>query len=280
MLPPDGNKVLPEYALPPVVEVALAIEFEQPVKFRSPDLGRLADAWSGWPVVEERSVLPPMDPPGDDDDLLDDLLGALIGDDDPPPRLWLQNHAGDGVVQIQHDRLVVNWRKGDAGGLYPRYDAVREQLQDAWGRVTAVCTELDLDQPIPSLCEIQYVNHIASDYGWTAPKDTEVLMVPWRGLGTSKFFAANHLTQFRVHSHFPEDREGWLTIDCWTSHSSPSDPDDYSPVMSLNLTARGRAESGDFKSALDFFDVAHRWIVEGFTAITTSEAHKIWKRIQ
>ena len=80
--------------------------------------------------------------------------------------------------------------------------------------------------------------------------------------------------------HFPQDREGWLTIDCWTSHSPLDDSDDSSPPMFLKLTARGEAESADFNSALGFFDVAHRWIVEGFTEITTSEAHKIWRRLQ
>ena len=73
MLPPDGNEVLPEYAQPPVVEVALAIEFEQPVGLRSLHLGRLADAWGdGW-LPEERSLLPPMDPSSEDDDQLDSL---------------------------------------------------------------------------------------------------------------------------------------------------------------------------------------------------------------
>ena len=280
MLPPDGNEMLPEYAHPPVVEVALAIEFGQPVGLRSLHLGRLADAWGdGW-LPEERSLLPPMDPPSDDDEL-DSFLSALLGTADPPPRLWLQNHAGDRVVQIQHDRLVVNWRKSDTNGDYPRYDTVREQLQDAWRQLVTVCTtQLELDEPTPSLCEIQYVNHMASDYGWASPSDTARLMVPWRGLETSKFFAANHLSQFSVHCHFPQDREGWLTIDCWTSHSSLDDPDDYSPLMFLKLTARGEAEAADLNSALEFFDVAHRWIVEGFTRITTSEAHQIWKRLQ
>ena len=284
MLPSDGNKVLPEYAHPPVVEVALAIEFEQPVGFRSLDLGRLADAWvdgEAWPVAEERPLLPPMDPPSDDDDLLDSLLNALTGTAEPPPRLWLQNDAGDRVVQIQHDRLVVNWRKSDAHGDYPRYGTVREQLRDAWQQLVTVCTkQLGLDEPIPSLCEIQYVNHITSDYGWVSPNSTAQLMVPWHGLDTSDFFAANHLNQFSVHCHFPQDREGWLTIDCWTSHSPLDDSDDSSPPMFLKLTARGEAESADFNSALGFFDVAHRWIVEGFTEITTSEAHKIWRRLQ
>jgi uncharacterized protein (TIGR04255 family) len=280
MLPPDRDEVLPGYAHPPVVEVALAIEFEQPVGLRSLHLGRLADAWGDAWIPEERSLLSPMDALTDDEER-NSFLSALLGTADPPPRLWLQNDAGDRVVQIQHDRLVVNWRKSDTNGDYPRYDTVREQLEDAWRQLVTICTtHLELDEPAPSLCEIQYVNHMTSDYGWASPNDTARLMVPWRGLETTDFFDANHLSQFSVHCHFPQDREGWLTIDCWTSHSSLNDPDDNSPLMSLKLTARGEAESTDLSSALEFFDVAHRWIVQGFTRITTPEAHKIWKRLQ
>lgn len=271
---------LPEFERPPVVEVALAIEFEQPMRFQALDLARFRDAWADWPVVEERPVLPPMEESnGGEDALADDLLKALLREDEPPPRLWLQNDAEDRVVQIQHDRLVVNWHKSDAGGDYPRYGSVRDHLQDAWDRLNDVYVDLGSNESVvPSLCEMQYVNHIDSGYGWTSPQDTERLMVPWQGVEGSKFFADNHLTYFNVHTHFPEDREGWLAIRCWTSHYSPDGPDDPSPLMVLSLTARGRVESGNFQSALDFFDVAHRWVVEGFIEITTQEAHKIWKR--
>ncbi len=278
VLSSGGDNSLPAYGMPPVVEVALAVEFEQSIGFRSLDLGRLADAWGdGWPLVEERPTLPSME--SDDGDVLDSFLNALAGTAEPPDRLWMQNREGDQVVQLQHNRLVVNWRKGDAGDEYPRYGTVQKQLQDAWQRLLSTCKRLDLDVPVPSLCELQYVNHMDSVYGWNSSIDTAVLTVPWSGLGESEFFDADHLSQFSVHCHFPDDREGWLTIDCWTSHSSPSDLDGDSPLMVLKLTARGEAEPKDFKGALDFFDVAHRWIVEGFTHITTPEAHKIWKRL-
>ena len=261
---------LPEYDQPPVVEVALAVEFKQSVNFRALDLGRLADAWKDiLPHAEERPLLPRMGLPSED--LLDTLF-EIEETASNPPRLWLQNHSGDRVAQIQHDRLVVNWRKGDLGGEYPRYETIRESIQDSWRRLTTACSELGHDEPIPSLCEVQYVNQLGAEQGWNSPQDTENLIVPWSGIGDDEFLPHDHLSGFGLHCHFPEERDGWLTIDGWTSGDSET------KMMTLGLTSRGRALSEDLDSALSFMDTAHVWIVRGFTAVTTSEAHKIWRR--
>ena len=270
---------LPEYERPPVVEVALAIEFEQAVNFRTLDFGRLAAAWEdALPAADERPPLPRMDWP--DEDLVDDLLDALFDDEERvvPPRLWLQNDMGDQVVQIQRDRLVVNWRR-EGSGSYPRYKIVRERLQDAWRRLVHVCNDLHYDEPRPNLCEIQYINNIGVDEGWKSPQDTAKLMVPWQGVSDQSFIPSNHLCQFSLHCHFPEDREGWLNVDGWTT-SAPTDDSANAMRMVLNLTSRGHALSNDLESAIDFFDIAHVWIVQGFTAITSPEAHHLWGRRQ
>ena len=266
----DRHSPPPEYARPPVVEVALAIEFEQTVNFRALDLGRLAAAWADiLPQAEERPLLPRMGLPSED--LLDTLF-EIEETASNPPRLWLQNDTGDQVLQIQHDRLVVNWRKGHLGHPYPRYETIRETLRDAWQRWAAVCADLGHDEPKPFLCEIQYVNHLGTEQGWDSPQDTARLIVPWHGMGDNDILPSDHLSAFNLHCHFPEDREGWLSIDGWTADGSEN------RTMTLNLTSRGRALSEDLDSALEFLDVAHIWVVRGFTAVTTPEAHAIWRR--
>ncbi|MXW94837.1 MAG: TIGR04255 family protein [Acidimicrobiaceae bacterium] len=270
---------LPAYERPPVVEVALAIEFDQAIGFRALDLGNLAAAWAdSLPVADERPPLPRME--WLDDDLVDDLLDALFDDEErvAPPRLWLQSSAGDQVVQIQRDRIVVNWRK-EGSGDYPRYEIVRDRLQDAWRRLIQVCDDLNQDAPEPNLCEIQYINNIGIDEGWKSPQDTEKLITSWQGVDDNSYIPSKHLCQFSLHCHFPDDREGWLNIDGWTT-SAPTDDDADAMRMVLNLTSRGHALSNDLDSALDFFDMAHVWIIRGFTAITSPEAHDTWGRIQ
>lgn len=273
---------LPEYERPPVVEVALAIEFDEPVGFRSLDLGRIAAEWSDdLPLAEERPPLPRMGPPTED--LLDDLVDSLFELDssalEEPPRLWLQNEIGDQVVQIQRDRLVVNWRKEGAGN-YPRYGFVRDLLQDSWNRLTRICGVLSSEAPVPDLCEAQYINHIGAEQGWNSPRDTARLIVPWHGVEDSEFLPTTHLCGFNMHCHFSADQEGWLDIDGWTTSVMSADNEPTSERLILNLTSRGHALRNDFDSALVFFDVAHGWIVRGFTEVTSPLAHEIWGRTQ
>lgn len=264
------QSLLPEYDQPPVVEVALAVEFKQSVNFSALALGRLADAWEDiLPRAEERPLLPKMGLPAED--LLDTLF-EIEETASNPPRLWLQNDTGDHVAQIQHDRLVVNWRKGDLGGEYPRYETIRESMRDSWRRLTTACVELGHDEPIPFLCEVQYINHLGAEQGWNSAQDTARLIVPWRGMGDDDFLPQDYLNQFSLHCHFPKERDGWLTIDGWTSDHSET------KKMTMSLTSRGRALSENLDSALEFMDLAHVWIVRGFTAVTTQEAHKIWRR--
>jgi len=46
----------------------------------------------------------------------------------------------------------------------------------------------------------------------------------------------------------------------------------------LELKATGPSSSTDKKAMLDWFDLAHEWIVRGFTDLTAAEAHKLWER--
>ena len=49
-------------------------------------------------------------------------------------------------------------------------------------------------------------------------------------------------------------------------------------VLLLELKATGPSSSTDKKAMLDWFDLAHEWIVRGFTDLTAAEAHKLWER--
>lgn len=257
---------LPEYARPPVVEVALAVEFGHDLAFRALHTREIADAWVDVvPIVLERPHLPRMTVEDDGFGMLEQLLDA----EEWPPRLWMQNDTGEHVVQVQHNRLVVNWRKGDLNkGTYPRYKRVRPRLVEAWERLEGVCDDLKIGRPSPYLCEMQYLNRMRDEQGWRSPEDTAKLIAPWHGLGDSQFWPSSHMSSFGLHCHFPDEREGWLSVDGWAD----------SDELELQLTARGRALAEDLPSALGFFDVAHEWIVRGFTEVTTETAHKIWDR--
>jgi hypothetical protein len=55
--------------------------------------------------------------------------------------------------------------------------------------------------------------------------------------------------------------------------------EDKVPLFVLELTARGLGEPSSKNAFREWFDVAHEWIVRGFTDLTTLEVQKVfWER--
>ena len=54
--------------------------------------------------------------------------------------------------------------------------------------------------------------------------------------------------------------------------------EDKVPLLVLELKTRGIDESKKKEGIREWFDLAHEWIVRGFTDLTTPEIHKIWER--
>ena len=259
---------LPEYARPPVVEVALAVQLGGAIGYKAHHLAEIARRWEDeYPNVEERTPLPTMRFGSNRPDLTLD-----VSDEIETPRLWLQSATGDRVVQLQQDRIVVNWKRGTNDGTYPRYRSIRKALLDAWDKLRASINDLDLDMPQPSICEAQYINHLGSDQGWHSAEDTQRFIAPWNGTMSDDFLPTDPHGRMLLHFHLP-DKSGWLNIEGWTT-----DRDGGEKLFVLRLASRGRAASPDIDGALDFMDLAHEWIVRGFTSATTSDAHAKWGR--
>jgi hypothetical protein len=51
---------------------------------------------------------------------------------------------------------------------------------------------------------------------------------------------------------------------------------DAKEILQLNLTARGKPESSTLQHLLDWLDLGHEWIVNGFTDFTTKAMHDHW----
>ena len=104
---------LPKFDNPPVVEVALSLSFEPFEHFRSAHAGRLWERLKDqFPVTEDQPELPSAI----------ELPGAPAPP--PPPRLefmdrprlrtWFQSEDGTQLLQVQHNRVAYNWKRGPA----------------------------------------------------------------------------------------------------------------------------------------------------------------------
>ncbi len=54
--------------------------------------------------------------------------------------------------------------------------------------------------------------------------------------------------------------------------------EDKVTLLVLELKTQGTGESADKEAIREWFDLAHEWIVRGFTDLTTPEIQKIWER--
>jgi uncharacterized protein (TIGR04255 family) len=68
------------------------------------------------------------------------------------------------------------------------------------------------------------------------------------------------------------DKKGHLLVNL----KSAVRTEDKVNLFVLDLTARGNIESTEKSDILQWFDLAHEWIVRGFTDLTTPALHEIW----
>lgn len=255
---------LPDFDRPPVVEVALAVQLAEPLGFTADDVTELAGAWADeLPDASLRPALPPLDSDRSLHEAVEDAASL---------RLWLSGDSDNRVVQLQPDRLSVNWRKGEPDERYPRFANLREFFVESWHRLTAVAAERAYCEPRPTICEVLYVNHIGAAHGWGGADDTSAILAPWSGSMSDDFLPAPHVAATYQHFHLP-DPGRWLDIE-----SGPRKTDDGERVLAIYLTCRGTAATPDLDAALSVVDLAHDWIVRGFASVTTSDAHEVWER--
>lgn len=258
----------PDYRHPPVTEVALAVQFAEPLPLGPAGIEPMAEVWADiLPVSSKRDALPPMNPYVGTED------GAAASA--PTERLWLTDDVGNRVVQFQSDRLTVNWQKGDPSDEYPRFEAIREFFVDAWRRLGARVEADGLAAPEPDVCDVMYVNRLGAAQGWSGHSDTAALLSPWSGSHSDDFLPEPEMTAIYLHYHLPTF--GWLNVEAWDAVD-----EDENELLALYLQSRGRLpeEDGNLDGALRFMEVARDWIVRGFTSVTTARGHEIWGRFQ
>jgi hypothetical protein len=124
--------------------------------------------------------------------------------------------------------------------------------------------------------ELSYINHFMElDRSFPAAIQDYLPIFNWDRARTSDFLPAPSSAAIRLLFSFPESR-GKLHL----SIGHGARPSDGKQVLVVDFTARGPATSSDGGDLEDWFSLAHEWIVRGFTDITSSEAHKQWRRVK
>lgn len=272
--PHTSDHDLVSFARPPVAEVALSVQFaNNPIDIEV--IGVFArEIRAEFPSSKLQPVSPTI---VETFDLAPPPQGFEVRVDPPAtlPRLWFESTRGD-LVQLQHDRLTLNWRAASDDAAYPRYDSLRKRFENLLRTLRSVGKEASVTLN-PSLVEVAYVNPVQLPVRnrTAGHPDLARLVNRVKSSSSSSFLGEPEDAQYQARWRIEENGKpiGRLHVSATPGLIPPND----TPIYMLNLIARVQSEKDSVPRTLSAMDVAHEWVVCGFRDLTTKKMHEYWK---
>lgn len=267
------KNLLPDFANPPVVETVLGVEFSPLEKWGIPHYGLFwREIRSDYPRFEIKQPLRTLGVPKGIAPPPQATVLELV--DVPEVRCWFIDESETRLLQLQQDRLIINWRKrpGAQGSGYPRYDHNREIFEQEWARFNDFLKKEGLESPVLQLCEVSYVNHIERGDAWRSYADLHEVFPMLAPPNKDSFFSAPEAIALTSHYRMREG-DGQVTIQVQPAIRH----EDMKQVVQLTLSVRRRLESSEASHLLDWFDTSHEWAAIAFREITSDRARDLWK---
>ena len=258
-----SSSAIPSYRKPPIEEVVLGIRFNIPDKLRIPHIGLLWDKFrQDYPIIEHA---PPI-ALAKGEIAVDAVTGI------PYPRVWFIKQSQDQLIQFQFDRLHFNWRHREAE--YPRYPYMIETFEKVYDINSNFFMEYDLGPLQPIECELTYINHLPKGREWESTADLQNIFSDFTwNQKRERFLPEPQGFSWRAKYSLGGEKGALaIKLDHGTRIS------DKNQVFVLDLTARGIGDSTSKEDIRKWFDLAHEWIVRGFTDLTTPKIQKLWER--
>jgi uncharacterized protein (TIGR04255 family) len=268
---------LPDFRKPPLAETVLSLQFEPISGLTTAHLGLL---WLRFreqlPFIEEQPPLPPVvekfGPPAPAQ------VEVTVEEKPPVPRLWFLNQDKTELIQVQADRFIHNWRKMEGLEPYPRFEPIRDKFRNEVDTLVRFLKDESMGAPLVNQCEVTYVDHIEPSGVWERHGQLEKVLSNWTAAPGRRFLPEAEDGSVRLRflmrgeSGKPVGRLHVIFQPAWKKT-------DNTPIMVMNLTARGAPLGEGIEGAFRFFELGRRWIVKGFAELTTSDMHKAWERI-
>jgi uncharacterized protein (TIGR04255 family) len=265
---------LPDFDEPPLIEVAMSVQFTTPPNYRHIYAGEVRALFDDcFSEVQEQPYIPPVfevfgGPIHAPNFQINFSTSAML-----PVRYWFTHPGKAEIIQFQPDRFIHNWRKmDDRAPQYPRFDQIAASYIKDLERLDALYKSKGWGSIQPNQCELTYVNHM--------------LLVDGAGKPLSKTFylknvdmaLGDEIAEFGIKAQaIMKNAEGKpagrLFIDAMTTADAGG-----RPLVVLTLVARGAPAQATISSAFDFLSSARDTIVTTFAQITTDAAHQLWKR--
>ncbi len=260
---------LPIYENPPVNEVVCGILFTRLDELLTPYLGLLWEKYK--PEYSKCQEVAPIMPIIESFDQRASQEVEML----PLPRTWFVHDNERGIIQIQRDRFLHNWRKMQRSDEYPHYESVVRDFRAYLLIFTEFLKENNLGVLIPLQYELTYINHIMQGEGWETINDVEKIFpnFSWQK-GKNSFLTSPEIINWHTSFVLP-DRTGRLHAKI----QSATRQTDKHPVLQFELTVRGIGNYSTLDAMWSWFGLAHEWIVRGFSDLTDSQVQKdIWRR--
>lgn len=267
---------LPEFAAPPVVEVAVSVQLQAPVLDVPMIMRWWAEVHDRFPGVEHTSPVPPVVESFDTPKIPQPLVQLQLVNTPPVPRFFLKTATETELIQIQQDRFGYSWRRLKESDAYPRYINLRKNFGDQLDAFEKFLAAEHSEPLKAALCEVTYVNHITGGGVWHSHSELQNVIPSVKPRLTEDFLPLPEDMQFTARYIIPGDTgpAGRLYVAVEPRFLVA----DMSPIFLMRLTARGFPLGSDHAGMLKMLDIGHEWIVRGFTTLTSKEMHKFWGR--
>ncbi len=270
-----SSQQLPAFKTPPLVEVALSIQFEPLSRLDNAQIARLwiTRFFDRFPEAQEKPRLESqVEGFGSQSRQSRKITFELATS--PASRWWLISSDGSRLVQIQRDRLIYNWRKVN-NGEYPRYGRIREEFHEVLRTFIEFVEVGEVGKVVPSQAELSYFNHIQREGVWGTHDQLDRVVTLWamdRVVGNVSLVQED--ATIAVRYLIPDEAgtpAGRLHV------SIEPDFRNEEPIFVMNLVARGMFGGAGAAGSFQFLDLAHLHIVRTFVAITTPRMHQVWR---
>lgn len=270
----DRPKDLPNFTRPPVHEVLLAIQFGTLTDFHSYHVGKLWDrVRDRYPDIREQAPLIAqfetfgVAEPAQQPSAIEMLMTP------PMARYWFE--AGEtALMQVQQDKLIHNWRKGDSQAEYPRYENVREEFLADYRALSDFAREEKFGDIRINQCEVAYVNTIFVPGVEDPYRAVDKVMKVWNWPTVS----IGEFEQVSIQPRFILSKEGQPYARLHVGMLPAIRRSTRQPCLQLTMSVKGRPVDESLDAALDFFAEGREAIVRVFADLTTPEMHKEWGR--
>ncbi len=259
---------LPSFRYPPVVEVVVGVQFDEPLNIRTLDVAEIWESLDkkAYPDYRELRRLDPILPAN--------VVHFEISDAPDFPRYLFKKSDDTGLIQFQRDRFVYHWTKPSnaSSDCYPRYENIIREFIDHYKKTLKVFKSHGHSMPRPAVMELTYVNLIEYKQDDMSRISSIFKDMGWEN--GSRFLPPP--TRMNLGYGFQIDElKAMLTATIGLVQLVK----DGSNMLKLELSVKGPLQDHTDTAMMAWCETARKWIVNGFADLTTPEMHTKWERL-